>query len=308
MGQVTVKETTYKNYGKCVELSNGVVRLLVTVDVGPRIINYSFVDGENIMFEDIDRAVSESGEAFDRFGGGTWYIYGGHRLWASPEGMPKSYYPDNNPVAWEPVANGARFTQEIQRWNQYQFAIEVTLCPDCNEVRLTHRITNHAAWPVELAPWALTVLSPGGVEAVPHPQKDTGLLGNRLLALWPYAKMDDERVHWGDKFTTLEMHPGTERKFKFGINSEHGYALYFNHGDVFVKQFTPVEGGNYPDDGMSFETFTNQHFLEMETLGEMAVIQPGSFVEHSERWMLGKEGYPGHDEEKLEAIAAKYLK
>ncbi len=48
------------------------------------------------MFEDTGRTFTASGEAFERFGGGAWYIYGGHRLWTSPEGYPKSYYPDGS--------------------------------------------------------------------------------------------------------------------------------------------------------------------------------------------------------------------
>lgn len=307
MGKVTLRETQYLNFGKCVELSNGTVRLLVTVDVGPRIINFSYIDGENIMLEDVERKVCESGPTFEKFGGGSWYIYGGHRLWVSPEGMPKSYYPDNEPVAYEAVENGAVFTQNVQKWNQYQFQIEVTMEPDSNRVKLVHRVTNHAAWPVELAPWALTVLTPGGMEVVPQPTKDTGLLGNRLLALWPYTRMNDERVCWGDKYTTLRQDPAAQEKFKFGINSEHGYAMYFVHGDLFIKRFNPIPDGNYPDGGMNFETFTNQHFIEMETLGETCSLQPGATVEHSESWELAKEACPGNDEQKIAALVSKYI-
>ncbi len=308
MGKVTITETTYQNYGKCLEISNGTVQLLVTTDIGPRIIRYAFVGGENMLFEDTARSRKETGPAFDKFGGGTWYIYGGHRLWTSPEGMPKSYYPDNEPVHVEIIENGAVFTPPVQKWNQYQLSISVTMCPDTGSVTLGHTVTNHAAWPVELAPWALTVLAPGGTEIVPMPTRDTGLLSNRLLALWPYAKMNDPRVTWGDKYITLRQQPGATQNFKLGLNSEHGYAMYFNHGDVFIKRFTPVLDGNYPDGGMSFETFTDGSFLEMETLGETTVIAPGDTAVHEERWMLAKEDAPAMDEAAYDALAAKYVK
>lgn len=309
MAQVTITTVEYKNFGKCIQLSNGSVKLLATIDLGPRIINYSFVDGENIMFEDVNRDFTASGPEFDKFGGGTWYIYGGHRLWTSPEGMPKSYYPDNTPVPYEIIENGVRLMPEPQKWNQYAFEIEVTMEPDTGAVNLVHKVTNTAAWPVELAPWTMSVLSPGGKEFVPQPTKETGLLGNRLLALWPYTKLTDARVHWGDKFISLTQNPENQDKFKFGINSEHGYAMYFNHGDLFVKQFTPIEGGNYPDGGMSFETFTNNYFLEMESLGELAKIEPEQTVTHAERWCIYKEECPKtEDEDVLEALAAKYVR
>lgn len=308
MAQTTLREVEYKNFGRCLELSNGMVKVLVTVDVGPRIINYSFIDGENIMLEDLDRLYSESGPAFEKFGGGTWHIYGGHRLWVSPEGMPKSYYPDNEPVAYDLLENGVRLKPNPQKWNQFVYEIDVILDPDSTKAFLTHKITNLAAWPVELAPWALTVLSAGGKEIVPQPTKDTGLLGNRLLALWPYTKMTDARVHWGDRYITLCQDTNNKDSFKIGLNSEHGFAMYFNHGDLFLKQFTPVENGNYPDGGMSFETFTNHIFLEMETLGETVKLQPEETVTHCENWSLFKEERPGDDEAELDRLVEKYVR
>jgi hypothetical protein len=47
----------------------------------------------------------------------------------------------------------------------------------------------------------------GGLQVVPQPKKDTDLLGNRIIALWPYSEMDDSRVHWGKDYITLRpMH------------------------------------------------------------------------------------------------------
>lgn len=306
---IAKNEIEYKNYGKCLELTNGIVRLVVTLDIGPRVINYSFCDGDNIMFEDIDRVFSHSGAAFDEaYGGGTWYIYGGHRLWTSPEGMPKSYYPDNDPVTYELTENGVRLMPPVQKWNQYAYTIEIALEENNTNVTLKHEIKNCAAWPVTLAPWAITVLSPGGVEVVPQPTRDTGLLGNRLIGLWPYAKMTDARVSWADRYIFLRQDSTAEGNFKVGLNSEHGYALYFNHGDLFVKQFSPRENGCYPDGGMSFETFTNPLFLEMETLGEISTIEPESTVSHTECWSLHKAELPELTEAAIDSVVKQYVR
>ena len=94
------KEIQYENYGRCLEIKNNKVRLVVTLDFGPRIIRYSFIDGENILFEDRERVFKELNPQMEEvYGKGKpWIIYGGHRLWKSPENMPETYYPDNNPV------------------------------------------------------------------------------------------------------------------------------------------------------------------------------------------------------------------
>ena len=42
----------YKTYGKCAKLSKGGKTMLVTVDLGPRVIFYGMDGGENIFYED----------------------------------------------------------------------------------------------------------------------------------------------------------------------------------------------------------------------------------------------------------------
>ena len=42
-------EIQYKDYGKCLKIDNGLIEAIITLDVGPRIISFSFIRGENIM-------------------------------------------------------------------------------------------------------------------------------------------------------------------------------------------------------------------------------------------------------------------
>ena len=77
-----MKTENYKNYGKCAVFERGGVKVMVTLDVVPRIIWFGTPEF-NFMNEDIDRNVSKGGEYFDKtYGKGTtWYLYGGHRVW-----------------------------------------------------------------------------------------------------------------------------------------------------------------------------------------------------------------------------------
>ncbi|HBJ24735.1 MAG TPA: hypothetical protein DDY65_01820, partial [Ruminococcaceae bacterium] len=76
---VTATELNYKNFGKCVKLDNGMASIIVTVDVGPRIISYCLNGHENMLLEDVDREFKDdSPELREYFGEDkTWYIYGG---------------------------------------------------------------------------------------------------------------------------------------------------------------------------------------------------------------------------------------
>ena len=301
----------YKNFGECLKLSNGLVEAIVTIDIGPRIIYFGLPGGENLLHEDIDRDSSISGDILEAvFGKGSkWFIYGGHRLWMSPEDMPLSYYPDNDRVVYNEIPFGVELIPPAQRVTDFQYRIEVLLSPDKPSLSVKHYVTNISDITKRRAVWAISVLSRGGLEVVPQPTNDTGLLANRVLSLWPYSDMSDDRVHWGKKYITLRQDPSATQAFKFGINNLRGWAAYFNHGDMFVKKYTNNPGGSYPDFGTSFETYTNNFFLEMESIGELVNITPHSTVFHGEEWSLVKdvERPAPDDEEAIDKLVQLYI-
>lgn len=300
---VSVTETNYRHFGNCAVITDGKTECFVTLDFGPRIIRYATQDGENMLFEGSTPFSAEGSPAFDAaFGeGSAWHSYGGHRLWVSPEAMPRSYYPDNEPVAMERVEDGARFTAKVQRWNNMQLSIEVTM-DKTGRLEVAHTVTNCGAWPVKCAPWAITVVSQGGMAAVPVVKRETGLLPNRSVSLWPYTKMNDSRFGWGADFITLHQDRKAAGPCKFGSVSEAGIAAYFNHGQMFVKRFGYTEGAEYPDGGVNFECYTNPEILEVESLGALRELGPAECMEHTERWEL-HGGIPmPQDEEEIAAV------
>ncbi len=307
---INKKEIQYKNYGKCLEISNDTVRLVVTLDVGPRIICYSFIDGENILFEDRERAFQELNPEMEKvYGKGKpWIIYGGHRLWKSPETMPETYFPDNNPVEYKLTESGAVFTPPVQEWTNYGYEIEIGLSENESNVTVEHRVTNHGEKSFDFSIWPITVLSPGGTEVVPQPFNKTGATPRMNMTFWFYDKMMDERLVWLNKYILLKQDKDGDDRMKFGINNEHGFAMYFNHGDMFLKEFDVVIDGNYPDNGMTFETYTNPLFLEMESLGELKNVGPGETISHTERWSLYKQDIPNLTDEEIDKIKEKYIK
>ena len=307
---VTVREIpSYENYGRCVQVTNGEIEAYITVDLGPRIIRYGFVGGTNIMFNDIARDCSNAGPEFDRhyFKGAQWFIYGGHRLWVSPESMPESYYPDRDPVEYRVTEQGAVFTPKPQTENGYQFEIEVAMCADKNEMQVLHRVKNIAEQPREFAVWALTVLGKNGLEIIPQNTHDTGLLANRYFSVWPYADMQDPRFYFGSRYLTLRQDPSMPQAFKIGLDNQKGTGIYAIEDTVFIKRYAPNHpNGCYADNGMSYETYTNNHFLELETLGELKKVAPGETIEHTERWELRKN--PGTPDARDEAAIDAFVR
>ncbi|MCL2518352.1 MAG: hypothetical protein FWF15_07305 [Oscillospiraceae bacterium] len=300
-----IKEVDYANYGKCLSISNGIMEVYVTIDLGPRIIKCNICGKENLMFNDLTRGISN--DVSDAFGENkTWYIYGGHRMWVSPENLPLTYYPDNEKVAYKMTSNGAVFTPPVQKVNDLQHEIEIVM--DCNEAKMDviHRLTNIGCKNVTGAIWALSVMREDGVCVVPQPQNDTGLLSNRVFSIWAYTDMSDERVFWGEKYIAVKQ-TSNDRKFKFGINNIESWIAYINKDQALVKCYSPNHpDGNYPDYGVSTEVFTNEHFLEAETLSELCDIAPKETITHVETWKLvDNVQKPEFNNKSLEEISNK---
>lgn len=299
---IQFEEITYKTFGRCLSMTNGEIQLIATLDFGPRIIRFSHKDGENFMLENGDFSINQEKDAAifaEKFGKdlGFFYNYGGHRLWASPEALPRTYYPDNQPVSYRTEGNTLILTPPPQQWTQQQLEFKIVMAETGCKVDVYHTMTNIGAWPQKFAPWALTVLAPGGVEIIPVPDRPTGLLHNRKIALWDYTKMNDSRVTWGEKYIIVSQDPEKEAPFKIGIDSQHGWSAYFNGGQVFLKKFDIIEGAEYPDDGMNFETYTCDKFIEMESIGAYKTVDPDDAICHHESWQILPDlPFPGLDE------------
>ena len=117
-------ETTYQNFGRCMLLDNGVIRLMATLDVGPRIIYFGTRGNRNILFEDVRRDFCELNKGY-----GTWYAYGGHRLWTAPEVMPETYFPDNSRVTCDYTDGVLTLTPKATPFGK-QFSLILIVEPD----------------------------------------------------------------------------------------------------------------------------------------------------------------------------------
>jgi hypothetical protein len=292
-------------------MDNGSAELIVTLDVGPRILSYRLA-GEPNVFKEYAEQMGGSGES-------EWKIRGGHRQWTGPEDHTRTYALDNGPVAHRQIENGVvRFTPAPETAYGLQKELDIRLAGAGSRVTVVHRYTNLGTTPTDLAPWGVSVMAPWGVEVIPLPAKRphpsspknarsaADYAANQLLAVWPYLDFQDPRWHFGSKFITLRQDPA-RGPTKLGLAHKLGSVGYLNRGTLFVKWFEYREGQFYPDDGVNLETFTNEDMLEIETLGPMIALDPGQSVEHTERWELKSGLGAVADEAQIEATIAPHL-
>ena len=303
---VSIREVSYKNFGKCLSISNEKLELLVTIDIGPRIIKLNLTDKENLMYNDVERKNTQ--DVSELFGEGKiWNIYGGHRIWLSPEKFPDTYYPDNDKVVYSTFADGAVFTPIQQDKTDIQIELKVQMDPTEPKVTITNKITNCQKAPITGAVWCLSVMDKNGAVIVPQPQEDTGLLANRTLAIWPYTKMTDKRIFWGDKYIALRQDPSISAPIKYGINNTQHKAAYVNYGQALVKDFdVDHENSTYPDGGMSCEVYACGDFTECESISPLRTLKKGESIVHTERWeILDGIEIESFSNESLEELANK---
>lgn len=280
---VKIEKEQFSKYGECLKLSNGEVEVFVTTEFGPRVICYRFVNGQNILAELPLEEVNKTDL-------GDWHPYGGHRLWHAPESMPRSYVPDNDPVKAEAVGKSTiRVAPALETATGIQKEMYISLDREGSGVTITHTLTNRGMWPVELAPWALTIMNGGGTTIFPQePFKPHGevLLPARPMALWSYTDLSDSRWSFGKKLIRLKCDPASDSPQKIGVANKQGWAAYAKDNLLFMKRFTYDGSAKYPDYGCNFETFTRGSFMEIETVGHLSTINPGESVTHVEHWYL----------------------
>ena len=271
----------YKDWKQCLHLSNGIIDLLVTLDLGPRIIRLGFVGQENEFCEYSDQ--------LPRVGGSEWQPYGGHRLWHAPEVFPRTYYPDNTAVKYEDHQSFIRFICAPEVENGVQKELDVELLEGKAQVRVNHRIRNVGLWPVELAPWAISVMATEGVAVVPLPPRlphPGNFVVSNTISLWPVTDMSDARFVWGKAFVLFKQSPENIGPQKIGLSVPAGWGAYARKGPLFLKQVTYQPGASYPDNGCNVELYNQENMAELETLGPLSLIPTGEAVEHLETWTL----------------------
>jgi len=69
----TIETVSYRGWKHNIRLTNGQVELIVTQDVGPRIVRFGFIGARNV-FGELSEQMGGAGET-------QWMIRGGHRLW-----------------------------------------------------------------------------------------------------------------------------------------------------------------------------------------------------------------------------------
>ncbi len=265
---------------ECVQLKNDQLALWITKSFGPRLIGLEAQGGENLLAVLPDARIPVEGRE-------DYSLRGGHRLWVAPERPETTYVVDDAAPEIVPAQAGLDITQPVDRTG-IQKSWQVRLPPEDLQVTLNHRLTNRGEKTVRLAPWAVTMLPPGGVGLLPLQQEledEHGLWPNRQLLVWPYTELNSPYLDISDHALRIraEMTVGA---LKVGAPNPAGWLAYRQREVLFIKRTEYSKGANYPDRGASHEIYCSPTVIELETLGPLLDLAPGESVDHREIWQV----------------------
>lgn len=275
---VEIKEILHPAYGTCVKITNGIIEVLVSVELGPRILSYGFCEKENIFFEEKTLFTNEQEKFFP---------YGGHRLAVAPEG-PDSYYPENSSVIYTLLPDGVEFTPPRRKERELQTAMQLILHEKTSDIMLVHTLKNCSKERIYAGIWAITMLQPDGFAILPqniNPADET--LPSRLLAFWPGSSPKDHRMHLSenDQYITIEA-IRENRPLTFGINDVSGWAAYVWKENVLLQRFVHSPDVLYPNHGCSFRASLDQACFQLESFSPLYWVEPGCTIRHVENFSL----------------------
>ena len=271
-----IKETSR---GRVLWLSDDHAEVGLALDYGLRIIHMSCPGMETLFYEQ----PADLADGFTTPEG--WKLYGGHRLWMSPE-SDLSSYPDNAPITYTLEENSVLAVQEPDPWLGIRKSLRITFLD--GRVPVDNIMENVSDPEIVGASWGVNTLAGGGTARVEFPNHGVGDgCPHRVVSLWGRTNLHDERIRFtADSLTAV--HAPLNQYFKLGLYCHTGVATYENKGQRFTLTFAAPPLAQLPDLGCNFELYMCSQFMELESLGITHTLQPGESMTHTEYWKLKK--------------------
>lgn len=299
---VSATQVSWGGWPDCWRLSNEEVEVIVPAAVGPRLMRYGFVGGPNAFYE---HAADLGGSGEPEF-----RLRGGHRLWTAPEQFPRTYVADNAPVEVTVRGGMLEAAGPVEGNTGLRKRLLIRMAATGSAVTVMHRLENTLPWAVEVAPWTVTMMAPGGTGFAGFPPRGTHpemLAPTNPLVMWAFTDFSDPRWKLLAKYLVLRQDPARSAPQKAGLWNQNSWGAYWNAGQLFVKRYAAEPGKPYPDLGCSFEMWSNGFTLELETLGPLTTLAPGDVIEHAERWTLHRTPEPEWTDAGLDSVTARVL-
>jgi hypothetical protein len=278
---VTLTDVEHSGH-RGIELVAGGVRMIVLHSIGPRIAWFGHCDRENLLYWD---AAGEHRR-------GAWRLYGGHRLWLTrplADENEETYEPDNEACRVEPQADGIRITS-----SPGGLGIEKSLAIAVSHGvwTLEHRLRNVGSLLWSGGAWALTCTSPrpDTVYRVPlgggPPAWDlTTIVIPRRWGGTHSSRLDDPQITFVEDAMEIRAHREETKRMVLAQRGE--IEMHDPARGLFRKRTSFEPDASYPlGTNLAVYVGPERFMVELETMGPVRTLAPGSMLAHVERWSL----------------------
>lgn len=289
-----IAQTDFMGWREAYRLQMGDAEMIVVTEVGPRILSLRVTGGPNLLYVDPSTAGQGQGDV-------AWHIYGGHRIWVSPE-SEDAYAPDNAHCAVQVSADGLSAVAPPDP--DTKLSKRLTVRADGDRFIVESAVRNTSDFVAAGAVWALTCVVPQGVIAFPW--GTGGRWAVKRIQWWTAwaghsSNVRSQQYQAGPDLFVLRP---TGEEGKVGTHSPEGWLALCRADATFIKSFTPDPFATYPDGGCSVEVYTCASFVEMETLSPQGIIAPGQELVHREVWTVRGQAVDPEDGIALRALLA----
>lgn len=216
--------------------------------------------------------------------------YYGSTLWISPEAalwmQPPPAPLDSDP--YEAVANDTSVTLTGKPYTSAKLSARavktITADPALGAFKLEYKVTNTAQAAVNLAPWEVTRVQPGGLTFFP-----TG----PSVALSQGATLPTTNMA-GVTWFNYDAAAATANSKLYADGTE-GWVAHVVHGLVFIKSFADLTADKIAPNEGDVELFTTKAqptlgmpYVEVECQGAYGPVAPGASTSWTVTWFLRK--------------------
>ena len=276
--------TNYHGWSNAVRLGNGIVEVIAVPEIG-RVMSFRFIDGENVFWE--DRSLDGGrGDA----AGKEWVNFGGDKTWPAPEAdwgrytgrkewMPPPAF-DALPVIAKLESNSMILTSPVDPFYGIRTIRRVRLMPGQPAMTIETTYERVSGQPSKVGIWVITQFkNPVGIYVAP-PAHSVFPNGYFIVPgpAWPALKRKADGIE-------ITRDPTSPHK----IGSDADRLLWVGEKEMCLVVSPRVSNAEYPDGGASGEVYTNpdpKPYIEIETLGPLALMKPGDKIARTNRYTL----------------------
>lgn len=315
LADVKVRDINYKGWDKAIEISNDEARLVIVPAIG-RVMHYSFVDAENVLWVNpkLHGQVLAGEPRINDSGRYIWSNFGGDKVWPNQQSefekinghsWPPDHWFDGSNHEVELLEDGVVITSPVSDYNGARSVREIRLAAKGTRVNIKQKIEKRKkarVEPLRYTVWNVT-------QTLPPEQT--------LYLLNPNSQFDMRYYTFGEAKSTARQNftvigdigvfvPDSVKCQKTGADSDRWLAAII--GDVVMAEFFQRDATQrYPDGGLSAEVYTCTDYTELELLSPWVYLEVGQVLEHPIAWELHR--LPDHLEtaEQRRAAAIDWL-